>query len=77
LQREPASTVSMHGDVNRIAAALKRIGDIVRRIIGAPDYNTYVQHMARCHPDVVPMTARQFERQRLEDRYSRPGSRCC
>ncbi len=50
---------------------------VLRRIIGAPDYQTYVEHSKRCRPDAVPLTRREFEKQRLHDRYSRPGSRCC
>ena len=50
---------------------------IVRRIIGVPDYDRYLAHHRAHHPDTAPMTEREFERQRLTDRYSRPGSRCC
>lgn len=57
----------------RLHAAL----GIVRRIIGAPDYETYVAHVRSCHPDRAPLTRDEFVRQRLEDRYSRPGARCC
>lgn len=50
---------------------------ILHRIIGAPDYEGYVAHATRCHPDRPPLSRDEFVRQRLEDRYSRPGSRCC
>ncbi len=49
----------------------------LRTIIGAPDYERYVEHVRQCHPGRVPMTRDEFAKQRLEDRYSRPGSRCC
>jgi len=49
----------------------------MRRIIGAPDYETYLTYMASHHPDQTPLSTREFEQQRLVDRYSRPGSRCC
>ena len=48
-----------------------------RFVVGAPDYDRYVCHMKERHPDRVPLSRRDFERQRLEDRYSRPGARCC
>ena len=50
---------------------------VVRRIIGAPDYESYLAHMAARHPDGTPLTREEFLKQRMEDRYSRPGSRCC
>jgi len=60
-----------------IGAALRRIAAVVRRVVGVPDYDGYVAHVRQCHPDTVPLTREQFERSRLEDKYSRPGQRCC
>ena len=57
--------------------SMRRVAAVVRRIIGVPDYDTYVAHMSARHPDAVPLTAREFEITRMNDRYSRPGSRCC
>lgn len=56
---------------------LRRIAAVVRRVIGAPDYERYLAHVAACHPGTRPLTRAEFERSRLEDRYSRPGQRCC
>ncbi len=56
---------------------LRRCAAVVRRIIGAPDYDTYVAHMASRHPGTVPLSKPEFELLRLSDRYNRPGSRCC
>ena len=58
---------------DRIRSALR----VVRTIIGAPDYERYVQHMRERHPACDPMSRDEFMWQRLENRYSRPGSRCC
>jgi uncharacterized short protein YbdD (DUF466 family) len=52
-------------------------GAIVRRIIGAPDYDRYVAHLRDHHPGAPPMTYDEFARQRMVERYSRPGTRCC
>lgn len=57
--------------------SLRRVGGVVRRVIGAPDYDRYLTHVSVCHPETVPLTRDEFERSRLEDRYSRPGQRCC
>ena len=56
---------------------IERVANVVRRIIGVPDYDRYVAHLRAHHPDVKPMSRDEFERQRLADRYSRPGARCC
>lgn len=56
---------------------LARIANVLRRIMGVPDYAVYVDHMSRHHPECTPLDPRAFERERLADRYNRPGSRCC
>lgn len=63
--------------VRSARASIERAACVVRRIIGVPDYDRYLAHMAAHHPHATPLTSREFERQRLADRYSRPGSRCC
>lgn len=50
---------------------------ILNRIVGAPDYDAYVEHLRVAHPGQTPLTKDEFVRQRLEDRYSKPGARCC
>jgi uncharacterized short protein YbdD (DUF466 family) len=57
--------------------SIERAACIVRRVIGVPDYDHYLAHLRAHHPDAMPLTPQEFERQRLADRYSRPGSRCC
>ncbi|MDE3052350.1 MAG: YbdD/YjiX family protein [Gemmatimonadota bacterium] len=61
----------------KLRTGVRAIGEATRRIIGAPDYERYLAHMRRLHPAARPLTRDQFARQCLEDRYSRPGSRCC
>ena len=56
---------------------LDRVAGVVRRIIGVPDYDRYVAHATRCHPDQPLMTRDEFMRQRMVERYSKPGARCC
>ena len=50
---------------------------VLRTIVGVPDYERYVAHVRRCHPDRAPMAREAWMRERLEARYARPGSRCC
>jgi uncharacterized short protein YbdD (DUF466 family) len=50
---------------------------VLRTVIGVPDYERYVRHMRARHPECALRTPAEFARERLEARYSRPGSRCC
>lgn len=63
--------------VAQVGHALRRAAAIVRRVVGVPDYERYVTHVRERHPDTVPMSRDEFERTRLEAKYSRPGQRCC
>ena len=56
---------------------VREIARILRRMIGAPDYDAYVAHLRQFHPDSVAMSAREYRQRQLELRYNRPGSRCC
>lgn len=56
---------------------LQRLVAVVHRIIGAPDYDSYVAHLRAVHPDRAPVDRRTFLRERLESRYNKPGARCC
>ena len=48
-----------------------------RVVVGAPDYDRYLAHHARCHPDAAPLSRDSFVEAALRARYERPGSRCC
>ena len=61
----------------RAIAVLRRAAAVVRALLGVPDYERYVAHVRRHHPGETPLPRAEFVRQRLEARYSRPGSRCC
>jgi uncharacterized short protein YbdD (DUF466 family) len=54
-----------------------RAAAILRRIIGAPDYDAYLRHVRAHHPGCAPLTRDEFVRQRMDSRYSTPGNRCC
>jgi uncharacterized short protein YbdD (DUF466 family) len=63
--------------VNEARDRVERVAKVVRRIIGVPDYDRYVAHLHAHHPEATPMCRQDFERQRIQDKYSRPGGRCC
>ena len=56
---------------------LQQVGPVVRRIIGAPDYDRYVAHVRECHPGQNVMSRDEFSKNRMEARYNQPGNRCC
>jgi uncharacterized short protein YbdD (DUF466 family) len=60
-----------------IRSRLNRAASVIRRIIGVPDYDRYVAHVRIHHPGTQPLSRDEFTRQRLSDRYSKPGPRCC
>ena len=49
-----------------------------RLMVGMPDYDAYVRHMAARHPDRPVMDRAQFFRDRQQARYGgKQGGRCC
>lgn len=50
---------------------------LVRRIIGVPDYDIYCKHMAVSHPGQALLSEPEFVEERMRDKYSKPGQRCC
>lgn len=48
-----------------------------RLIVGVPDYDLYLAHIRRRHPERTPMTREAFFADRLQARYARGTSRCC
>ena len=48
-----------------------------RLIIGVPDYDTYVEHLRRFHPERTPMSYEAFFAERQAARYRGGGGRCC
>ena len=56
---------------------LTQAAQVVRRVIGAPDYERYLAHMRDRHPDCTPLSREQFIAASLSARYDRPGNRCC
>ncbi len=56
---------------------MKKLAQILRRIIGAPDYAAYLAHLRAHHPEREPISEREFVTERLAARYEKPGARCC
>jgi uncharacterized short protein YbdD (DUF466 family) len=70
----PAPLAAARVRAARACAAARRI---LRAVVGAPDYDRYVEH-CRARGEGAPALDRAgFERERLAARYDRPGARCC
>jgi uncharacterized short protein YbdD (DUF466 family) len=61
-----------------LAQAGRYLGQSMRLMVGLPEYDTYLAHMEREHPDKPVMTYEEFFRERQEARYGsgRSGG-CC
>ncbi len=60
-----------------MADIVERIAHVIRRVIGVPDYDTYLVYANRRHPGEAPMSREAFAKDALARRYSQPGNRCC
>jgi uncharacterized short protein YbdD (DUF466 family) len=72
-QRESVWSVLRHG----LREFWRRAIQMGRLIIGVPDYDTYVEHLRRFHPERKPMTYEEFFVERQNARYKGGGGRCC
>nr|WP_177218335.1 YbdD/YjiX family protein [Caulobacter sp. UNC279MFTsu5.1] len=54
--------------------------DSARLMVGVPNYDVYVAHVAMTHPGQAPMSYEAFFRDRQQARYGgggKGGFRCC
>jgi len=63
--------------MRRLADALPRVASVLRRVIGAPDYERYLAHTRAAHPGSRPMSREEFVRDSMRRRYGKNASRCC
>ena len=63
--------------VSDVRSFVRRAMRVVRIIVGIPDYEQYVRHVREHHPEKEPVSPEAFLQKCWEDKYSRPGHRCC
>jgi uncharacterized short protein YbdD (DUF466 family) len=63
--------------VTRLRGAAGRVLRVVRQIVGAPDYERYLEHHARCHPGSEPLDGRGFYAEFVSRRFGPGPTRCC
>lgn len=56
---------------------LWRLGTLLRALAGVPDYERYVAHMRRRHPDAPVLSRGELIARCQRDRFDRPGGKCC
>lgn len=58
---------------SRIAVLWQRLQQSFRLMVGVPDYETYLEHMKKNHPDLEAMDAKTFYRYCVDARYPSAG----
>ena len=56
---------------------LRKVLGVVRRLMGMPDYDGFIEHVRACHPERAVPSEREYYDQYLERRYGSGTSRCC
>ena len=49
----------------------------LRKVAGMPDYEAYLEHLRRSHPDCPVPTEREFYAEFVRSRYEDGPTRCC
>jgi uncharacterized short protein YbdD (DUF466 family) len=63
--------------VTGLRRGVRWLGWYLREVSGESAYDRHVAHLRAEHPDAPVPSRREFERRRMDDRDSRPESRCC
>ena len=51
---------------------------LLRQVVGAPDYERYLEHHAACHPGEAPLSPREYYADFVTRRFgSGAATRCC
>ncbi len=74
----PAESKERSALRRRLAEVRKALRQTGRLMCGVPDYEGYVAHLRRHHPDRPVPSYEEFFRQRQDARYGKNGNaRCC
>jgi uncharacterized short protein YbdD (DUF466 family) len=57
--------------------SLRPLVAALRRIVGMPDYQSYLEHLRRKHPECTVPSEREYFDQYVAARYSGGPTRCC
>jgi uncharacterized short protein YbdD (DUF466 family) len=73
---EPAASETLGEQLSGIRARLAKISKAVNGAFGVPDYDRYLKHFTSRFPGQTPLTREEFVKDRMHDRYEKPGNRC-
>ena len=62
---------------NKMRERLRQVGRAYRQVVGIPDYEAYLVHLAEHHPGERALSCREFCAQAIDRRYGKSGPRCC
>lgn len=71
------ATMSLHSLRTAARATWKWAVQTARLCCGVPDYDVYVQHLKRHHPERKIPSYEEFFHERQAARYKGTGGRCC
>jgi len=60
-----------------VRSFMRRCLCVVREVVGAPDYDRYLEHHARCHPGTAPLDRRGYYAEFVTRRFGPGPTRCC
>jgi len=60
-----------------VRAFVRGIPSVVRQVVGAPDYERYLEHHARSHAGAAPLGRRAFYAEFVSRRFGPGPTRCC
>lgn len=72
LMAQPKKFLMLNG-IKTIQLIWQRLQQSFRLMVGVPDYQTYLEHMAKHHPELEAMDAKTFYRHCVDARYPSAG----
>ncbi len=77
LRGEPGQAQDGDARVSSLRRGWRALTWYVTGVLGESDYQRYVAHLRRVHPDAAVPTVREFWRDRYAAQDANPGARCC
>jgi uncharacterized short protein YbdD (DUF466 family) len=71
---EGKATSAARGEVSE--NVLLYLWGYLKEVSGENAYDRYLEAHARTHPDKPALSRKAFYRQRMDEKYNNPGSRC-
>lgn len=65
---QPKKFLMLNG-IKTVQMIWQRLQQSFRLMVGVPDYQNYVEHMKKHHPDLEPMDEKTFHRYCVDARY--------